>query len=67
MCTSMVWRIHHLSIKNMLHGFMGCASASTRMKYNFPSVVPHWIVPQLRLFYETDVGKTDTLWLNETF
>jgi len=54
-------------IKNTLHGFMGCANASTRMKYHFPFVVPHWIVPQLRLFCETDVGKTDTLSLNETF
>jgi len=55
------------SIKNTLHGFMGCANAFTRMKYPFPFVVPHRLVPQLRLFYETDVGKTDTLWLNETF
>jgi hypothetical protein len=39
---------------------MGCANASTRMKHHFPFIAPHWIVPQLRLFYETDVGQTDT-------
>jgi hypothetical protein len=49
------------SIKKKLHICMGCANASTRKKYHFPSVVPHWVVPQLRLFRENDVGKTDTL------
>jgi hypothetical protein len=40
---------------------MGCANASTRKKHHFPFVVPRWIVLQLRLFREPDVGETDTL------
>jgi hypothetical protein len=49
------------SINKKLHGCMGCANASTRKKHDFPFVVPHCIVPQLRLFREPDVGETDTV------